>query len=156
MPYTGILKYKIGVYRTESNGAALASVFPKDEASVVLKKKMLTTFEVDGFNAETIEHYLHSDYGEKRTGLKEGFHFVRGRAFLSRLGEASIYNTFSRTFYYDVKQNRLVFPIEKDNVVVNATGRSLKGEKPKPGSYRGRVNNEPEDGRKTLMDLKNA
>ena len=32
----------------------------------------------------------------------------------------------------------------------------LKGEKPKPGSYRGRVNNEPENNRKTLMDVKNA
>ena len=32
----------------------------------------------------------------------------------------------------------------------------LDGEKPKPGSYRGRVNNEPENNRKTLLDLKNA
>ena len=32
----------------------------------------------------------------------------------------------------------------------------LNGEKPMPGSYRGRVNNEPENNRKTLMDLKNA
>ena len=32
----------------------------------------------------------------------------------------------------------------------------LKGEAPKPGSYRGRTNNEPENNRKTLMDLKNA
>jgi len=32
----------------------------------------------------------------------------------------------------------------------------LSGEKPKPGSYRGRTNNEPENNRKTLMDLKNA
>ena len=32
----------------------------------------------------------------------------------------------------------------------------LKGETPKPGSYRGRVNNEPENNRKTLMDFKNA
>ncbi len=32
----------------------------------------------------------------------------------------------------------------------------LKGEKPQPGSYRGRINNEPENNRKTLMDLKNA
>ena len=30
----------------------------------------------------------------------------------------------------------------------------LNGETPKPGSYRGRVNNEPENNRKTLMDLK--
>ena len=32
----------------------------------------------------------------------------------------------------------------------------LTGEIPKPGSYRGRLNNEPENNRKTLMDLKNA
>ena len=32
----------------------------------------------------------------------------------------------------------------------------LEGKTPKPGSYRGRVNNEPENNRKTLMDLKNA
>ena len=32
----------------------------------------------------------------------------------------------------------------------------LNGETPKSGSYRGRVNNEPENNRKTLMDLKNA
>ena len=32
----------------------------------------------------------------------------------------------------------------------------IKDEKPKPGSYRGRTNNEPENNRKTLMDLKNA
>ena len=30
------------------------------------------------------------------------------------------------------------------------------GEKPKPGSYRGRKNSEPENNRKTLMDIKNA
>ena len=32
----------------------------------------------------------------------------------------------------------------------------LTGETPKPGSYRGRLNNEPENNRKTLMDLENA
>ena len=32
----------------------------------------------------------------------------------------------------------------------------LKGESPKPGSYRGRVNSEPENNRKTLLDVKNA
>ena len=32
----------------------------------------------------------------------------------------------------------------------------FRGEKPKPGSYRGRINNEPENNRKTLMDFKNA
>ena len=32
----------------------------------------------------------------------------------------------------------------------------LKDETPKPGSYRGRSNTEPENNRKTLMDIKNA
>ena len=32
----------------------------------------------------------------------------------------------------------------------------LKNEQPKPGSYRGRINNEPENNRKTLLDIKNA
>jgi len=32
----------------------------------------------------------------------------------------------------------------------------LKGETPKPGSYKGRLNSEPENNRKTLLDAKNA
>jgi NADH-quinone oxidoreductase subunit E len=32
----------------------------------------------------------------------------------------------------------------------------IKGKKPKPGSYRGRLNSEPENNRKTLLDIKNA
>ena len=32
----------------------------------------------------------------------------------------------------------------------------LDGEKPKPGSYRGRKNSEPENNRKTLIETKNA
>ena len=32
----------------------------------------------------------------------------------------------------------------------------LNGKTPKPGSYRGRINNEPENNRKTLNGLKNA
>ena len=32
----------------------------------------------------------------------------------------------------------------------------LTGKNPKPGSYRGRLNNEPENNRKTLLEIKNA
>ena len=32
----------------------------------------------------------------------------------------------------------------------------ISGEKPEPGSYRGRSNSEPENNRKTLLDVKNA
>ena len=34
--------------------------------------------------------------------------------------------------------------------------QTLKGEIPKPGSYRGRINSEPENNRTTLIDIKNA
>ena len=42
------------------------------------------------------------------------------------------------------------------NINVESLDKILKDEIPKPGSYRGRINNEPENGRKTLMELKNA
>ena len=32
----------------------------------------------------------------------------------------------------------------------------LVGETPEPGSYRGRLNTEPENNRKTLLEIKNA
>ena len=45
--------------------------------------------------------------------------------------------------------------LDKDKTL-KILDKLLKGETPKPGSYRGRINNEPENNRKTLMDLKNA
>ena len=42
---------------------------------------------------------------------------------------------------------------EKMNKIIDLC---IKVEKPKPGSYTGRRNSEPEDNRKTLMELKNA
>ena len=45
--------------------------------------------------------------------------------------------------------------LDKDKTL-KILDKILKDEMPKPGSYRGRVNNEPENKRTTLMDLKNA
>ena len=42
---------------------------------------------------------------------------------------------------------------EKIEKIIN---QIQKGEKPKPGSYRGRKNSEPENNRKTLLNIKNA
>ena len=39
---------------------------------------------------------------------------------------------------------------------VKIIDKILNGEKPKPGSYKGRLNSAPENSRKTLMDIKNA
>ena len=49
-------------------------------------------------------------------------------------------------YYEDLNKEKTLEILEK----------VLNGETPKPGSYRGRINNEPENNRKTLMDLKNA
>tara|TARA_B100001123_G_C14814329_1_gene829624 strand:+ start:93 stop:701 length:609 start_codon:yes stop_codon:yes gene_type:complete len=42
---------------------------------------------------------------------------------------------------------------EKAEIIIN---QILKGKKPKPGSYNGRKNSEPENNRKTLLEFKNA
>jgi len=45
--------------------------------------------------------------------------------------------------------------LDKENTT-KIIDQILNGEKPKPGSYKGRKNSEPEHGRKTLLDNKNA
>ena len=45
--------------------------------------------------------------------------------------------------------------LDKDNAE-KIIKQILNGQDPKPGSYRGRKNSEPENNRKTLMDLNNA
>jgi len=100
-------RYKIGVHKP---GAP--SWFPNGPGPVNRKTRMMTTFEVDGFDATSADFRPHSDYGELRTGLSEGFHMIRARAFLKRDGQASIYNTFKQTFYYDTRrpQGEIKFP----------------------------------------------
>src|SRR5262249_28373772 len=82
------------------------------------KKNMLTTFQVANFNATSAVLYPHNDFGATQTGLSEGFHVLRARAFLNRVGRASIYNTFTQTFYYDTQapQGEIKFPNENDTI----------------------------------------
>ena len=49
-------------------------------------------------------------------------------------------------FYEDLDEKKLEKIIDQ----------TLKGETPRPGSYKGRINSEPENGRKTLIEIKNA
>ena len=90
------LRYKIGTFK---RGAP--SVFPAGPGQVDLKHRMITVFEIDGFNGQTVTYRPHNDYGPTAVGLAEGMHIVRGRAFLNRFGRASIYNTFKQSFYLD-------------------------------------------------------
>lgn len=101
------LKYKVGIFKQGAN-----SVYPSGSDSYSRKKRMMSVFHVDNFNASTITHAPHIDYGVSETGLAEGFHVLRARPFLNRNGKASLYNTFTQTFYFDAArpQGEIVFP----------------------------------------------
>ncbi|WP_158279833.1 alpha-amylase family glycosyl hydrolase [Coraliomargarita sinensis] len=107
-------RYKIGIYK---EGAP--SWFPASPGAVERKSKMLSQYEIDGFDATSVEYFPHYDYAKDpndnlltTTGLEEGFHIISARAFLKRDGQASIYNTFKQTFYYDTErpQGEIPFP----------------------------------------------
>ena len=109
-----VLRYKIGGQSTTA-----ASVFPSGPAEVDLKKRMETVFRIPGFNATTAKVRPHNDYSEERTGLAEGFHMLRARAFLNRVGRASIFNTWTQTFYYDAQTpgGEIKFPANNGDTV---------------------------------------
>ena len=98
MPGGTVLHYKIGGLNTVT-----PSAFPAGPSQVALKRKMETIFQINGFNATTAKFRPHNDYGDEQVGLSEGFHVLRSRAFLNRAGRASIYNTWTQTFYYDTQ-----------------------------------------------------
>lgn len=140
-----IFSYKIGCYKNEVNGAP--SWWPANQISVDHKKSMLTTFRVTDFNPATVQQFPHGDYARTpdytqpyanwpwalQTGLSEGFHVLRARAFLKRNAypttdkppldpshtEAPLYQTFTQTFYYDAQtpQGALMFPAANGDTV---------------------------------------
>lgn len=100
----GTSKYKIGIYK---EGAS--SIFPSNGGAVARKSKMMTTFETIDLDLTSVSRRPHIDYGVTKTGLDEGMHQVRARAFLKRSGigeptRSPIYNTFMQTFYYDAER----------------------------------------------------
>lgn len=114
-------RYKIGIFKT---GAP--SWFPGSPGAVERKTRMLTQFAVNNFDATNVEYFPHFDYAKDpegnfltTTGLAEGFHIIKARAFLSRAGKASIYNTFKQTFYYDTErpQGEVRFPENNGDTV---------------------------------------
>lgn len=113
MPNGTVLRYKIGMYRRQddSGNAAWYVPYPVNASVVSLKKRLLGEWEVTNFNAAAVAHKPHFDYGATQVGLNEGFHVLRGRAFLERTSQASLYNTFVQTFYYDTQPptGRIVF-----------------------------------------------
>lgn len=113
LPSGTVLRYKIGAYKN-----AAASRFPSTARDVTLKNQMQTTFAIDDFNAGTVAYHPHNNHGIMKTGLSEGFHILRTRAFLDRTGFASIFKTNTLTFYYDAAApgGDIVFPKENDTL----------------------------------------
>ena len=116
-------RYKIGIHKESA-----PSWFPGGPDAVTRKVNMLTRFEVNGFNAETVEYFPHFDYAQApgqpgnfltTTGLEEGFHILKARAFLNRQNQTSIYNTFKQSFYYDAErpQGEIRFPENNGDTV---------------------------------------
>jgi len=62
-----------------------------------------TTFAITNFNPTSATVWLHNNRNTNDvvTGLQEGYHIVRARAFLPRTNKSSVFNTFAQTFYYD-------------------------------------------------------
>ena len=129
-----LFTYKIGLYRQGSS-----SWWPGSPGSVEYKKKMLTTFRVQDFNPATAQFFPHNDFGRvptlgqpyaswrwaMQTGLSEGFHVIRARAYLPNgqggrsLNATPLYNTFAQVFYYDAKppDGTVLFPASNGDTI---------------------------------------
>ena len=114
------LRYKIGIFRDEEGGSPVSSRFPTDQGAIDFAQTMMTVFEVEGFDATTIEYFPHNDWATDtvQTGLQEGMNFIQARAFLNRSNGAALYNTFKQTFYLDLARpaGEVVFPAENDTL----------------------------------------
>lgn len=109
LPSGTILRYKIGVFRTDAPDR-----FPFSKDDVTLKQNMETIYEITDFDATNCTVFPHGDLGVRNTGLAEGFHILRSRAFLNRGGAASLFKTNAQTFYYDAlpPSGQIAFPAQ--------------------------------------------
>lgn len=108
-----VLRYKIGFHSRDAGPR-----FPFSANDIEIKRRMETKFEIKNFDATKAKFFLHNDHGEMATGLEEGFHILRTKAFLDRNGRSSIFRTETQTFYYDTARptGQIRFPAEGDQL----------------------------------------
>jgi hypothetical protein len=97
------VRYKVALFYGGSVYSG-QSIQPISDGEVSGSKLFgLTQNAITNFNPTTAIVWLHNDLNPANTvtGLQSGFHIVRARTFLPRTGQASVYNTFLQTFYYD-------------------------------------------------------
>lgn len=117
-----VLRYKIGVYKQQGYGCNTNDwfvPFPSSDANLADKKSLMGVWEITNFNAQAVVQKPHNDYGGSVTGLVEGMHTISARAFLQRDNRSSLFNTFTRTFYYDAMSptGRIVFPANDGDTI---------------------------------------
>lgn len=112
-PNGTLVQYKVGTFWGGSAGGANGATI-SDADSTGAKLYGVTQFAITNFNPTAAVVWLHNDLNPANTqvGLQSGFHIVRARSFLPRPGQASVYNTFAQTFYYDggLPTGAIVFP----------------------------------------------
>lgn len=114
MPDGTVLRYKIGIRRQN----AAPPVFPFNSGNISLAERMESVFEINNFNAATAPYHVHNDHSQVATGLSEGFHVLRSRAFVGRGDGASIFKTNTQVFYYDTSAptGTVAYPNEDDQL----------------------------------------
>ncbi|HOW96433.1 MAG TPA: alpha-amylase family glycosyl hydrolase [Kiritimatiellia bacterium] len=114
-----VLRYKVGAYREQgSDGFPWDVESPVDGASVSMKTTRMGVWQVTNINLRTVAYRPHNDWGTVSTGLVDGFHVMRSRAFLDRGGKASIFNTFTQPFYLDMDRpgGEVKYPAESETL----------------------------------------
>jgi glycosidase/archaellum component FlaG (FlaF/FlaG flagellin family) len=111
------VRYKFGAFYGGSGGSIYAgnnAGAVSDSETTGAKYYGIYQAAITNFNPNTAVVWLHNDLNPANTvtGLPSGFHIVRARTFLPRSGQASVYNTFSQTFYYDgaLPTGAIVYP----------------------------------------------
>jgi glycosidase len=112
------VRYKYGAFYGGSGGSIYTGANAgavADSEGTGAKYYGIYQAAITNFNPTTATVWLHNDLNPANavTGLQSGFHIVRARTFLPRSGQASVYNTFSQTFYYDgaLPTGAIAFPV---------------------------------------------
>jgi len=97
------VRYKVALFSGGSTYAGQNALPILDTDPSAARNFGLTESVITNFNPTTAVVWTHNDLNPSNTttGLQGGFHILRGRVFLTRPGQASVYSTFSQTFYYD-------------------------------------------------------
>lgn len=114
------VRYKIALFDGGSANPGQSIPVISDAEPSGSKLFGLTQNAITNFNPATVPVWLHNDLNTNNMviGLQSGFHIARARTFLSRTGQASVYNTFLQTFYYagPLPTGIMVYPSAGNNL----------------------------------------